>query len=142
MSEDQTRLQPSAALRRLSVGMAMALAASGRTQREVADQCGISTAYLSKVLAGAKNPSQKVIAMIAEAVSHTVGEIYDLGDQAIDRENEASRREALRRAGLERTVATMLELADHLDLADLESLLRGLERKISERKKESSFLED
>jgi len=117
--------EPPRALRRLSLGMAAALTASGQSQKDVAARCRISPAYLSKMLAGHKNPSQVVLERFAEVVGVRVGEIYDLGDKALEREAEAARRAAVRRAVNEVTVKALAEAASTLARNDPGLLARN-----------------
>jgi len=122
--------EPPRALRRLSLGMAAALTASNQSQKDVAARCGISPAYLSKMLAGQKNPSQVVLERFAEVVGRRVGEIYDLGDAALEREAEAARRAAVRRAVNEPTVTALAEAAAHLHRGELKRLVEELQDRL------------
>ena len=123
--------EPPRALRRLSLGMTAALLASGRSQKDVASKCRISPAYLSKMLAGQKNPSQVVLERFAEEVGRRVGEIYDLGDEGLEHEAEAARRAAVRRAIHEPTVAALAEAAAHLHRGELERLVEELQGRLA-----------
>jgi DNA-binding XRE family transcriptional regulator len=49
--------------------------AQGRTLSETARRAGISTQYLSEVERGRKDPSSEIIAAIAGALGHSLGEI-------------------------------------------------------------------
>ncbi|HEX9730772.1 MAG TPA: helix-turn-helix transcriptional regulator [Thermoanaerobaculia bacterium] len=122
--------EPPRALRRLSLGMTAALAASGQSQKDVAARCRISPAYLSKMLAGYKNPSQVVLERFAAEVGRRVGEIYDLGDEMLAREAEAARRAAVRRAVDERTVAALADAAAHLHRDELKWLVAELQGRL------------
>jgi len=122
--------EPPRALRRLALGMAAALAASGQSQKDVAARCRISPAYLSKMLAGHKNPSQVVLERFAEVVGVRVGEVYDLGDKALERQAEAARRAAVRRAVNEPTVTALAEAAARLHHDELRRLVEELQDRL------------
>lgn len=125
-----SKTEPPRALRRLSLGMTAALAASGHSQKDVAARCRISPAYLSKMLSGQKNPSQVVLERFAEEVGQRVGDIYDLGDEALEREAEAARRAAARRAVHEPTVKALAEAAAHLHHDELQRLVEELQGRL------------
>ena len=136
MRPDDASATRSTALRRLALGMSIAQTASEKTQKEVAERCGISTAYLSKMLSGRKNPSQAILEKFAHAVGLRIGQIYDLGDQALERETARERHLALERVAVERTAATLADAAVHLDDAGLRWLIRTLQDLQRDRQKE------
>lgn len=56
------------ALTSVALALADAIAASGKTQREIADELGVTEARVSQILAIAGNPTVRTLARVADAV--------------------------------------------------------------------------
>ena len=120
-------LDPEDPNRLLATGMAMALAASGKSRQDIANEAGVSTTHVTKLLMGKVNPSQKVLIDLAKAVDHSIAEIYQMGESSLERERQTALRRAMRLAEDEKTVEAITELAAFLTAEEVEELIRQLQ---------------
>lgn len=63
--------------RRLGKNVARLRGQAGMSQEAFADHAGIHRTYISDIERGARNPTIKVVAKIAKALSVTPGELFD-----------------------------------------------------------------
>lgn len=112
----------------LALGVKMARACLGLNKLELADRAGCSAQHVTDIEGRFRNPSQSLIAELADALGKTPAEVYQLGELKLEEQTlEIVRRRRLR-VRSRKDLEVILEAVQHLHRTHLAELAEATQK--------------
>lgn len=116
----------------LALGVKMARASLKLTRLKLAGRAGCSPQHVTDIESQTRNPSQKLIADLADAVGKTPAELYQLGELKLEEQTlEIVRRRRLR-VRSRQDLEVILEAVEHLHRSHLAALVEAVQKLLEE----------
>ncbi len=116
----------------LALGVKMARASLELTRLDLANRAGCSAQHVTDIESRSRNPSQKLIAELADALGKTPAELYQLGELKLEEQTlEIVRRRRLRVLSRQDLTA-ILEAVQHLHRSHLTALVEATQKLLDE----------
>jgi transcriptional regulator with XRE-family HTH domain len=116
----------------LALGVKIARASLGLSKLDLADRAGCSPQHVTNVEDRLCNPSQKLIAELADALGKTPAELYQLGELKLEDETlEIVQRRRLR-VRSRQDLEVILEAVEHLHRSHLTALVEATQKLLDE----------
>jgi transcriptional regulator with XRE-family HTH domain len=112
----------------LALGVTMARASLGLSKLQLAERAGCSPQHVTDIEGRTRNPSQKLIADLADAVGKTPMEVYQLGEMKLEEQTLEIVRQRRERVRSRQDLEAILEAVQHLRRSHLAALLEAAQK--------------